>query len=271
MFISSAAPRGHGGYAKSQRTKEQLEMPVVDEQDRETIPFHGHFEGRSALDDLARQGAERVLQMALEEEVDEFLQRHGDRRDDKGNRQVVRNGRKLARDILTGAGPLEVQQPRVRDKSANKEERVQFTSSILPPYLRRSKSVEELIPVLYLQGVSTGNFQEALEALLGEHAKGLSANVIVRLKNKWVQEYEDWSRRDLSETQYIYFWADGIHTNVRLEDRENKDQCLLVLIGVTADGHKELIAVQDGYRESKQSWYELLIDLKQRGYVAQQN
>jgi transposase-like protein len=203
--------------------------------------------------------------MALEEEVDEFLERHGNRRDEKGNRQVVRNGRKPARDILTGAGPLEVQQPRVRDKSANKEERVQFTSSILPPYLRRSKSVEELIPVLYLQGVSTGNFQEALEALLGEHAKGLSANVIVRLKNKWVEEYEDWSRRDLSETQYMYVWADGIHTNVRLEDKENKDQCLLVLIGVTADGHKELIAVQDGYRESKQSWYELLIDLKQRG------
>jgi putative transposase len=158
-----------------------------------------------------------------------------------------------------------VQQPRVRDKFPEKAERVQFSSSILPPYLRRSKSVDELIPWLYLKGVSTGDFQEALQSLLGENAKGLSANVVVRLKEQWSQEYEQWSRRDLSNKHYVYIWADGIHVNVRLEDAENKGQCLLVVMGTTADGHKELIAVMDGYRESKQSWYELMVDLKQRG------
>ncbi len=135
----------------------------------------------------------------------------------------------------------------------------------MPPYLRRSKSIEELIPWLYLKGISTGDFQEALQALLGEDAKGLGPNVIVRLKEQWGQEYDQWSRRDLSDKQYVYIWADGIHANVRLEDEENQRQCMLVLMGATPDGHKELIAVVDGYRESEQSWYELLIGLKQRG------
>jgi transposase-like protein len=240
-------------------------MLEVEETDAEVVAFRAQFGDRSPLDDLVRQGAQRMLQAALEREVDAFLARYEDRRDEKGNRLVVRNGRMPSRDILTGAGPLEVQQPRVRDKSPEKAERVEFSSSILPPYLRRSKSVDELIPWLYLKGISTGDFQEALQALLGENAKGLSANVVVRLKEQWSQEYEQWRRRDLSDKHYVYIWADGIHTKVRLEDAENKGQCLLVLMGATADGQKELIAVLDGYRESKQSWRELLVDLKHRG------
>ena len=206
-----------------------------------------------------------MLQAAIEAEVDEFLITHDDRLDEHGNRLVVRNGRQPARQILTGAGKLEVQQPRVRDKSKPSKERVTFTSKILPPYLRRSKSIDELIPWLYLKGISTSDFPEALQALLGENAKGLSPNVIVRLKEQWSGEYDDWSRRDLSEKQDVYFWADGIHTKVRLEGPENDKQWLLVLMGATADGKKELIAVVDGYRESEQSWCELLIGLKQRG------
>ncbi len=169
------------------------------------------------------------------------------------------------REILTGAGGLEVRQPRVRDNTSEKKKRVSFSSSILPPYLRRSKTIDELIPWLYLKGISTGDFQEALQSLLGEDAKGISSNVVVRLKEKWGREYEEWSRRDLSNKQYVYFWADGVYANVRLEDEANQRQCMLVLMGATADGRKELIAVVDGYRESKQSWYELLVDLKHRG------
>lgn len=220
---------------------------------------------RSPLDQLVREGAQQMLQKALEEEIEAFLQEHSDRTDVQGRRQVVRNGYKPTREILTGAGRLEVRQPRACDRSPDVENRVRFSSSILPPYLRKSKSIEELIPWLYLKGISTGDFSEALQALLGEEARGLSANVIVRLKEKWTGEYQEWSRRDLKDKRYVYVWADGIHVNVRLEDAANSGQCLLVLMGATADGHKELIAVQDGYRESEQSWYELLIDLKQRG------
>ncbi|MCA9179010.1 MAG: IS256 family transposase [Planctomycetales bacterium] len=227
--------------------------------------FEGGNEGRDLLDQLARRGAQQMLQQALEAEVQEFLEQHQERRDDNGKRLVVRNGHKPSRKVVTGAGALEVQQPRVRDNSANKDGRVQFNSAILPPYLRRSKAIEEFIPWLYLKGISTGDFSEALAKLLGEQAKGLSPNVIVRLKEQWTAEYLEWNRRDLTGKQYVYIWADGIHVNVRLEDTENKKQCMLVVMGATADGHKELIAVMDGYRESEQSWYELLVDLKQRG------
>jgi transposase-like protein len=206
-----------------------------------------------------------MLQQAIEAEVQEFLGQHQERRDDNGKRLVVRNGRKASRKIVTGAGALEVQQPRVRDNSPSKDERVAFSSAILPPYLRRSRAIEEFIPWLYLKGISTGDFSETLQVLLGEHAKGLSPNVIVRLKEQWTTEYEEWNRRDLTGKQYVYLWADGIYVNVRLEDTENKRQCMLVVMGATADGHKELIAVMDGYRESEQSWRELLIDLQQRG------
>ena len=170
-----------------------------------------------------------------------------------------------SREILTGAGSIEVQQGRVRDNSPNKKDRVQFTPSVLPAYLRRTAAIEELIPWLYLKGVSTGSFQEALQALVGEKAKGLSANVIVKLKEQWTEEYDQWRRRNLSEKQYVYIWADGIHTKVRLEDEGSQKQCILVVMGATADGKKELLAVEDGYRESEQSWSELLLDLKQRG------
>jgi transposase-like protein len=158
-----------------------------------------------------------------------------------------------------------VTQPRVRDKSPEPSTRVRFSSSILPAYLRKSKSIEELIPWLYLKGISTGGFSEALQALVGPAAKGLSANVIVRLKESWSREYDAWMNRDLTGKQYVYVWADGIHAQVRLEDEPNSKQCLLVLMGATADGVKELITVLDGYRESEQSWSELLLDLKQRG------
>ena len=233
--------------------------------DVEVASFREQFEGCSLLDQVARQGAQRMLQQAIEEEVQAFLQQHDGRRDEAGKRLVVRNGHQPSRKIVTGAGALEVQAPRVRDNSPIKSDRVQFSSAILPPYLRRSKSIEEFIPWLYLKGISTGDFSEALQTLLGEQAKGLSPNVIVRLKEQWTAEYEEWSRRDLTGKQYVYIWADGIYVNVRLEDTEAKRQCLLVVMGATAEGQKELLAVMDGYRESTQSWTELLVDLRQRG------
>ena len=245
----------------------QVATQIAEPLDEEVLAFRARFEGRSPLDELVQTGAQQMLQAAIEAEVDEFLAAHADRRDDSGHRQVVRNGRLPSRQILTGAGPLEVSQPRVRDNSPEVHSRVTFSPSVLPPYLRKSKAIEELIPWLYLKGVSTGDFPEALQSLVGEQAKGLSANVVVRLKEVWSQEYDKWMQRDLSGTQYVYFWADGIYAKVRLEDDANKKQCLLVLMGATVDGRKELIAVVDGYRESKQSWRELLLDLKQRGLV----
>jgi transposase-like protein len=233
--------------------------------DPEVLAFREQFGQTSPLDELVRHGAQQMLQSAIEAEVDDFLAQHDERRDARGKRLVVRNGYLPSREILTGAGRLAVEQPRVRDNSSEKQERVRFSSSILPPYLRRSQALDELLPWLYLKGISTGDFAEALQSLLGEDAPALSPNVIVRLTGGWGQEYDAWCRRDLSDKQYVYVWADGIHVNVRLENEANQRQCLLVLMGATADGQKELIAVIDGYRESEQSWYELLIDLKQRG------
>jgi putative transposase len=233
--------------------------------DPEVLAFRAAFDGRSPLDDLVRQGARQMLQAALESEVQTFVDQYATKVDGQGRRLVVRNGSLPSREILTGAGPLPISQPRVRDKSSEPAERVRFSSSILPTYLRKSKSIAELIPWLYLKGISTGDFSEALQALVGPEAKGLSANVIVRLKESWSQEYDAWMKRDLSGKQYAYVWADGIHAQIRLEDEANSKQCLLVLMGATADGVKELITVLDGYRESEQSWSELLLDLKQRG------
>lgn len=206
-----------------------------------------------------------MLQEAINAEVEAFIDEHRDRLDEQGRRLVIKNGNLPPREILTGAGSVEVTQGRVRDNSPDRESRVQFTPSVLPAYLRRTAAIEELIPWLYLKGISTGDFGEALQALVGERAKGLSPNVIVRLKDQWADEYDEWSRRDLAGKHYVYIWADGIYAKVRLEDDANKKQCLLVLMGATADGKKELIAVLDGYRESKQSWRELLLDLKNRG------
>ena len=208
-----------------------------------------------------------MLSAALEDEVQRFVERHVDDRDDAGRRQVVRNGHLPKRAVITGAGQLEIRQPRVRDRrGVSDESSVQFRSSILPPYLRRSKNIDELIHWLYLRGISTGDFQEALQALLGPAAKGLSATTINRLMKVWEEEYDAWNRRDLSGKEYVYIWADGVYFNVRLGGER---QCLLVVIGATQDGTKELLGILDGVRESKQSWRELLLDLKARGLAFQ--
>lgn len=216
------------------------------------------------LDEVLQQGAQRLLTQAIEEEVARYLEQRSAVLDDVGRRQVVRNGHLPERTIQTPIGALRVQQPRVRDRRPAGE-RETFRSSLLPPYLRKTKSLDELIPWLYLKGVSTGDFSEALQALLGPDAPGLSASTITRLKNVWEREWKDWEQRSLSDRRYVYVWADGVYFNVRLEDSANKRQCILVLMGATAEGKKELIAVADGYRESEQSWTELLLDLKKRG------
>ena len=194
-----------------------------------------------------------MLQAAIDAEVESFIAMHADRTDERGRRFVVKNGSLPEREILTGAGAIPVTQGRVRDNDPDPGNRVTFSPSVLPSYLRKTKAIEELLPWLYLKGISTGDFGEALQSLVGERATGLSPNVICRLKEQWCSEYDDWSKRDLSDKQYVYIWADGIHAKVRLEDDANKKQCLLVLMGATPDGQKELIAVLDGYRESEQS------------------
>ena len=216
------------------------------------------------LDEVLQQGAQRLLTQAVEDEVARYLDQRAGILDDDGHRQVVRNGHLPERTIQTPVGALTVQQPRVRDKRPAGE-RETFRSSLLPPYLRKTKSIDELIPWLYLKGVSTGDFSEALQALLGPDAPGLSASTITRLKNVWEREWKDWEQRSLSDRRYVYLWADGVYFNVRLEDSANKRQCILVLMGATKEGKKELIAIADGYRESEQSWTELLLDLKNRG------
>lgn len=199
-----------------------------------------------------------MLQAALEGEVADIVRRFSDVVDDEGRQMVVRNGSLPKRDLTTGVGPITIQQPRVRDKSGSQK----FTSKILPPFLRRLPTVDALIPALYLKGISTNDFSEALSAILGSNASGLSASNIVRLKEGWAKEYEMWSKRDLSKKRYVYLWADGIHFNVRLD----KDRpCILVLMGATQEGKKELVAIWDGFRESKASWQEVLRDIKRRG------
>lgn len=221
---------------------------------------------RDVLTDRLRQGAQKMLAEAIENEVTEYLDLYARVRDDQGHRMVVRNGHLPSRTIQTGIGQVEVQQPRINDKRVDENgQRTRFSSKILPPYLRRTKSIEELIPWLYLKGISTGDFSEALQSLLGPQAKGLSAANIVRLKERWQQEWAAWSKRSLLDKNYVYLWADGIYFNIRLEEPGNNQQCILVLMGATADGKKELIAIADGYRESAQSWRELLLDVKQRG------
>ena len=221
---------------------------------------------RDVLTDILRRGAQDMLAEAIENEVAEYIRTHGHHRDDQGHRLVVRNGHLPGRTIQTGIGPVEIQQPRINDKRIDENgRRMRFSSSILPPYLRRTRSIDELIPWLYLKGVSTGDFSDALEALLGPDASGLSATNIVRLKSSWQQEWTMWSKRSLAGKHYVYVWADGIYFNIRLEDPGNDKQCILVLMGATETGKKELIAITDGYRESAQSWRELLLDVKKRG------
>lgn len=216
---------------------------------------------KDVLTGILRQGAQRMLAQAIDAEVAEWIELHRDLRDQAGHRQVVRNGRLPKRTILSGVGSIEVEQPRVLDRRS-KDENEFFSSKILPPYLRKTKSLEELIPWLYLKGVSTGDFSEALAALVGPSAAGLSATTITRLKSVWEEEFQEWNQRSLEGKKYVYVWADGVHFNIRLEEDR---QCILVLMGATEDGHKELIAVADGYRESEQSWKALLLDAKSRG------
>jgi transposase-like protein len=218
-------------------------------------------EAKDVLTEVLRQGAQQLLAQAIEAEVADWIDHHRHCLDDQAHRQVVRNGHLPARTLTTGVGPVEVQQPRVHDRRPA-DQREKFNSAILPPYLRKTRSVEELIPWLYLKGVSTGDFSEALAALLGPQAKGLSASTVTRLKGIWEQEYQDWSKRSLAGKHYVYVWADGVHFNIRLEGGR---QCILVLMGATAEGKKELIAIQDGQRESELSWKELLLDVQARG------
>ena len=219
---------------------------------------------RDALTEVLREGAQRMLAVAILAEAGAYVEAHRHVLDGNGHRQVVHNGYLPERAILTGLGQVEVQQPRVRDRRPPGE-RETFTSAILPPYLRKTKSVEELVPWLYLKGVSTGDFSEALQALLGPDAPGLSATTVTRLKATWEQEYDAWRQRSLLGKPYVYVWADGVYFNVRLEEPGNARQCILVLIGATKDGTKELLAIGDGYRESAQSWKELLLECKALG------
>ena len=215
---------------------------------------------RDALTELLRDGACDLIAAALEAEIQVHLSAFADQVDSEGHRLVVRNGYLPEREIQTGIGAVKVRQPRVRDQRADAD--THFTSKILPPYLRRTKSMEELLPWLYLKGISTGGFQDALTALLGPDAPGLSASTVVRLKKIWEEDYRKWSQRSLANKRYVYLWVDGIHFNIRLEQERS---CILVIMGVTASGKKELVAVQDGFRESEQSWREMLLDLKARG------
>lgn len=226
-------------------------------ENEKTRPFH--------LDDLVREGARRMLMGALEAEVSDYLKRFADEVDEGGRRLVVRNGKANPRQVVTGAGTLEVQAPRVNDKRIVDGERQKFTSSILPPYMRKSPKVDEVLPVLYLRGLSTNDFRPALQGLLGADASGLSASTITRLTNEWNDEYKAWKQRDLSDREYVYVWADGIHLSIRLEEDR---LCLLVIIGVRPDGTKELITVEDGHRESKESWSSVLRSLRARGMQA---
>lgn len=207
---------------------------------------------------VLRHGAKELIRKAVEAELSEMLASYSDVRLLDGRPAVVRNGYLPTREIQTGIGEVEVRVPKVRDRSGSG---IHFSSQLLPPYLRRTKSIEELIPWLYLKGLSTGDYTEALSALVGESARGLSANTVSRLKEKWLDEHKEWQRQDLSDKRYVYWWADGIYSKVRMDDK----LCLLVIIGVTESGVKELVAVHDGYRESAASWEEVLLGLRQRG------
>jgi transposase-like protein len=216
---------------------------------------------RDALTEVLREGARRLLRDAVENEVEEWIESRKELKDTDGRRQVVRNGYMPERSVLTGLGEIPVKKPRVRDRRGNGEGE-QFQSKILPPYLRKAKSVEELIPWLYLRGISTGDFTDALQSILGEGAPGLSASTVVRLKATWEAEHGEWEKRSHDGKRYVYIWADGVYFNVRLEGER---QCILVLIGATEEGRKEIVAIADGFRESEEGWRAMLLDLKQRG------
>ena len=215
------------------------------------------------LTEILRAGARQLLGQAIEAEVAAHIEAHADLTDASGRRRIVRHGHMPEREVQTGIGAVTVKRPRVRDRYPQATGgRIRFTSSILPPYLRRAKSVEALLPWLYLKGISSGDFSEALAALLGPDAPGLTASTIGRLKAVWWDEYEAWQKRDLSARRYVYFWADGVYFSPRMD---HDKQCVLVIIGADAMGNKDIVGMVDGYRESAQSWKELLLDLKRRG------
>ena len=211
------------------------------------------------LTEILREGARKLLTQAIEAEVEDFINTHKESRDSQGRQAIVRNGYLPEREIQTGIGAVSVKKPRIRNRGTDTD--IFYSSSILPSYLRKTKTLESLIPWLYLKGISTGALSDALSSLLGHNAPGLSASTVSRLKESWNEEYNHWSKRDLSKKRYAYIWADGIYLSARMESK----QCLLVLIGALSDGRKELLAIEDGYRESEQSWQESLLDLKHRG------
>ena len=229
-------------------------------QDRLALSDLQGQEPGGVLEELARKGARQMLAQAMEAEVAEFVGKHSGVTDEEGRHMVVRNGHLPGRELVTGIGPLKIRQPRVDDRVLPQEER--FSSQILPRYLRRVPSVDNLIPILYLKGISSGDMSEALASILGPGAAGLSATNIVRLKALWEQDYQTWNARGFELKRYVYFWVDGIHFNVRLDEERS---CILVIMGANESGRKELLAVSDGYAESKASWREILLDLKRRG------
>ncbi len=213
------------------------------------------------LTELLRKGARRLIQEAVKAEFDDFLAQFTHERLENGKQAVVKNGFLPKREIQTGLGPVEVEVPKARDRRPGKS-KARFNSSFLPPYLRRTQSIEGLLPCLYLKGLSTGDFQEALSSLLGPNAAGLSPSTISRLKQQWTEEHDAWSKRSLARKNYVYWWVDGIHFSIRGEDANS---CILVIIGATETGQKEFVAIEEGLRESELSWLEVLNALKSRG------
>jgi transposase-like protein len=232
--------------------------------DTSIIPFRQPESIEDPLTEIARESARRMLANAMEAEVTGFLEQFAEERLPDGRRRVVRHGHGPEREIQTGIGPLAVRRPKVRDRAQDRDvsERVRFTSHILPRWARRSRSLDALLPVLYLRGISTGNFQEVLAALLGPDAPNLSPSVISRLTAAWEKEFDRWQRRDLSPRRYVYIWVDGVYLQARMEPEA---ECILVIIGATPEGKKELVGFHVGVRESAQSWRELLVDIKARG------
>jgi len=228
------------------------------------VAFRPKDEIADPLSEILRSGAKRLIEQAVEAEFAAFLAQHGDLKLPDGRQRVVRHGHDPVRAIQTGVGPVEVEKPKARDRGASGEDRLRYASSILPKWARRTKSLDVLLPALYLRGISTGDFQDVLTALLGRDAPNLSPGVIARLKGAWEDDYRRWQKRDLSARRYVYVWADGVYLQARMEPQA---ECILVIIGATPEGKKELLGLAAGMRESAQSWKELLVDLKARGFL----
>ena len=230
--------------------------------DSTVTPFVQPGAFSDVLTEVLRNGAQRLLAHAVESEVSSFIEAHADERLNDGRARIVRHGHLPERDIQTGIGSVRVCQPRVRDRVKDGSAKIHFSPRILPKHARRTKSLDAVLPVLYLKGISAGNFQDALSALLGPDAPNLSSDTVLRLRKSWKEELQQWRGRNLSARRYVYIWADGIYFQARMEDQS---QCMLVIIGATPEGKKELVGFISGYRESAQSWAELLIDLKANG------